>query len=85
MTWGNVGDRITNKQTGVRHYLHTKQEDGWVVTADGGGFYKFTWEELGSKFTDPEDEKKVQEFLDEQINKTMKTIMQKNMDTFRGL
>jgi hypothetical protein len=91
MTWGEVGDKITNKTTGEQYTLHTKQEDGWVVSkhhhkgVQGGGLHKFTWEELGSQFTDPEDEKKVKEFLDQQISKTMKQLLQANMDNFRGL
>jgi hypothetical protein len=32
MTLGEVGDQITNKETSERYILHTKHEDGWVVT-----------------------------------------------------
>lgn len=80
MTWGSKGDTITNKETGETYTLHSRHEDGWVVTKDsfngvlGGGMYKFSWTELGKDFTDPEVEKERAMNLEKEIDIKMKSL-----------
>lgn len=58
MSWGEPGDTITHKTTGVKYRLFRKDVDGWIVQGSQSGYYKFTFEELGSDFTDP-DKKRI--------------------------
>ncbi len=53
MSWGNIGDFVTNKTTGKTYKLRRKDEDGWMAQEEGGGFYKLDFSELATDFTDP--------------------------------
>lgn len=59
MSWGSDGDEVTDKTTGEVYTLRRKESDGWVVQSHsfkgipGGSWFKFNFQEMADRFTEP--------------------------------
>lgn len=52
MSWGEIGNDVTNKQTGEEWSLHTKFQDGWGLKR-GGSILWVSFQDLAKDYTEP--------------------------------